>query len=199
MKVQDWKETFLTQYADSKVLKALASSFADAISITPEWINTNLLNQNTCPTFILEKIAERYGLNATFALDPLTVNHDFIFNSAQDGYAFETPTGDGGTFDIKGTGERKYIKIPKNNFLQVIYMNTQRATLNPSLANLNRLANLIFAGRGKVWLDISRIELFELTWNFDFALTPIEKQLIQNGYLSFLSGYNFLFVDTSGS
>ena len=200
MQSLDYKETLLSQYANSTTLKAVIASFSDAIKLEPAWVVNNLLNPDKCPEFILRKIAERYGLGATLKMVPLLANQDFIMNSELDGYAFATPTGDdGGTFDIKQPPTEQFVTLQVNDLRKMIDVNARRATSVPSIANLNKLVWDLFAGRGNCFLDISMIKDFILTWKFTFLLTNQEKQLIQNGYLSFLSGYDFRFEDNVGA
>lgn len=194
MKKLDYKETVLSQYADSEILKSLMSSFSDDISIDPDWVNVNLLNPETCTKYILTKIAQRWGVNSPMLLVPLMENHDFLYDT-DDGYGFYTPTGDGGTFNIKVARPKQYVTLSSEHLLKLMYVNATIATTVPSISVMNKIIAKMFFGRGNCWIDVSEIDEFVLTWKFAFELNNQEKLLLQNGLFNFLSGYEFRYED----
>lgn len=194
MKKLDYKQTILSQYADSEILKSLMESLSDDISIDPDWVATNLLNPETCTKYILIKIAQRWGVNSPMLLTPLMENHDFLYDT-DDGYGFYTTTGDGGTFNIKTPSPKQYITLSSSNLLKLMYINAAIATNVPSIGIMNQIMARMFFGRGNCWIDISEIDSFVLTWKFAFELSTQEKLLLQNGLFNFLSGYEFRYED----
>jgi|GEM_PF-4420213 len=194
MEKLNYEEVVLSQYADSAILKSLMSSFSDAISLDPDWLETNLMDHLNCQLYILKKLAERWNVTSPMLLIPLMVDHDFLYNT-DDGYGFETPTEDGGTFNIKIARAKQYINLSRTQLTNLMYVQAMKATTVPSIGMMNKMINKMFFGRGNCWVDVSEIDSFIITWKFAFELSNEEKIMLQNNLFSVLSGYEFRYQE----
>lgn len=166
----------MRQFDNSPILQGILANWGENFDINTliDEIYTKCVNFDTCEGYWLDVWGEKIGLGRY--INVFTTEGVFGFdNSAHDFEPF-----DQGTFFEQSTASEKYA-MSDDVYRKVLLAKAWANVTDCSAGNLNKLLQIVFAGRGLCYV----IDYNDMTMDyfFSFQLEDWEKNVLLNGLL----------------
>jgi hypothetical protein len=166
----------MRQYDDSPTIQAILNAWGTDLDINGiiDDIYTKCVNIDTCEGYWLDVWGVKIGIGRY--IDVFTTEGVFGFdNTAHDFEPF-----DQGTFFEQSTASQKYA-LTDDAYRKIILAKAWANVTDCSAGNLNKLLQIVFAGRGNCYV----IDFNDMTMDyfFSFQLEDWEKNILLNDLL----------------
>lgn len=176
--MQAWRDTLLSQYANSPVLLALIESFNDAIdpSVDIDLFYSSVWNVATATGYGLDVWGRIVNVQRTIQV-PISSNF-FGFAEAFDSGAPTTgpqPFEQAPFYNGAATPTYAYT-LTDDDYRKLVLVKAMANISDCSAPNLNKLLTFLFSGRGKVYVE--DLGGMTMRYKFEFTLTPVERSIM---------------------
>jgi hypothetical protein len=178
--MQNLEATFLSQYANSTRLITLIENLNECIdpSADIDAFYDNVWNIDTAVGYGLDVWGRIVGLPNGRILKIPTTEINLGFSQA--GTASATPFGSGVFYN--GIHETQNFALADGAFRTLILVKAMANILDGSIPGYNKLLQLLFAGRGRCY--VNDIGNMQMRFTFEFYLEPFEMAILtQSGVL----------------
>lgn len=176
--MQAWRDTLLSQYANSPALLALIESFNDAIDpgVDIDLFFNSMWNIATAAGYGLDVWGRIVNVQRTIQV-PISSNY-WGFSEAYDAGAPTTgpqPFGQAPFFAGSASPTYAYT-LTDDDYRKLVLVKAMANISDCSALNLNKLITFLFAGRGKVYVE--DLGGMAMRYRFEFSLTSVERAIM---------------------